>query len=115
MIHEKQAPRRLPLSPLVRGGVRHRLTLPRCGAEGPSPGCFGQSAAEGRLSLKRYEEAMDQVTLTLPDGSQKQASKGTLVHDFIRAQIGQGLAKAAGFAKLDGAPVDLTRPPSCGG
>ena len=41
------------------------------------------------------------LTITLPDGSQKQAAPGTTVGDFVRSQIGQGLAKAALFARLD--------------
>jgi threonyl-tRNA synthetase len=51
----------------------------------------------------------DLVKLTLPDGSQKEAPRGTTVLDFVRASIGAGLAKAAYFAKLDGEPVDLSR------
>jgi threonyl-tRNA synthetase len=51
----------------------------------------------------------DLVKLTLPDGSQKEAPRGTTVLDFVRTSIGAGLAKAAYFAKLDGAPVDLSR------
>jgi threonyl-tRNA synthetase len=50
------------------------------------------------------------VKVTLPDGSQKETAAGTTVHDFVRTGIGQGLAKAAYFAKLDGQPVDLSRP-----
>src|SRR5437764_12150547 len=50
------------------------------------------------------------VTITLPDGSQKQVAAGTTVADFVRTQIGTGLAKAALFAKYDGAEVDLSRP-----
>jgi threonyl-tRNA synthetase len=53
---------------------------------------------------------MDQVTLTLPDGSKKEAPRGTLLRDFVRERIGQGLAKGAIVAKLDGALVDLSRP-----
>ena len=34
---------------------------------------------------------------------------GTTIADFVRTQIGPGLAKAALFAKLDGAEVDLSR------
>lgn len=52
---------------------------------------------------------MDQVKVTLPDGSSKQVPRGTLVHDFVREQIGAGLAKAAVVAKLDGQMVDLSR------
>jgi threonyl-tRNA synthetase len=52
----------------------------------------------------------DLVELTLPDGSRKQAARGTTVLDFVKTSIGAGLAKAAYFAKLDGNPVDLSRP-----
>src|SRR5512137_990644 len=52
----------------------------------------------------------DIVTITLPDGSQKEAARGTRVADFVREKIGAGLAKAAYVAKLDGQPVDLSRP-----
>jgi len=48
------------------------------------------------------------VTITLPDGSTKQVAAGTTISDFVRTQIGTGLAKAALFAKYDGAEVDLT-------
>jgi threonyl-tRNA synthetase len=51
----------------------------------------------------------DLVRVTLPDGSQKDAPRGTTVLDFVRTAIGPGLAKAAYFAKLDGEPVDLSR------
>ena len=51
----------------------------------------------------------DVVKVTLPDGSQKEAPRGTSVHEFVRTAIGAGLAKAAYFAKLDGNPVDLSR------
>jgi threonyl-tRNA synthetase len=52
----------------------------------------------------------NQITLTLPDGNQKQVEKGTTFLDFIKTQIGAGLAKAALFAKLDDQEFDLTRP-----
>lgn len=51
----------------------------------------------------------DMVKVTLPDGSQKEAARGTTVLDFVKGAIGPGLAKAAYFAKLDGEPVDLSR------
>jgi threonyl-tRNA synthetase len=47
------------------------------------------------------------VTITLPDGSKKDAPKGIAVSEFIKVSIGAGLAKAAVFAKLDGREVDL--------
>ena len=42
------------------------------------------------------------VKVTLPDGSQKEAPRGTPIIDFVRSSIGTGLAKAAYVAKLDG-------------
>ena len=51
----------------------------------------------------------DLVRVTLPDGSSKEVPAGTHISDFVREQIGPGLAKAAYFAKLDGVPVDLAR------
>ncbi|HEY3452845.1 MAG TPA: threonine--tRNA ligase [Myxococcales bacterium] len=52
---------------------------------------------------------MAQVNVTLPDGSKKQVEAGIRVDEFVKTQIGAGLAKAAVIAKLDGAPVDLSR------
>jgi threonyl-tRNA synthetase len=49
------------------------------------------------------------VTITLPDGSKKEADAGISVSDFVKNHIGPGLAKAAVFAKLNGQEVDLTR------
>jgi len=52
----------------------------------------------------------DKVQVTLPDGSVKEVARGTSIHDFVRAQIGAGLAKAALFAKVDDEAMDLSRP-----
>ena len=49
------------------------------------------------------------ITVTLPDGSKKEAPKGIKIADFVRDSIGAGLAKAALFAKLNGLEVDLNR------
>jgi threonyl-tRNA synthetase len=49
------------------------------------------------------------VTITLPDGSKKEAEQGLTVLDFVKNHIGPGLAKAAVFARVDGQDVDLTR------
>jgi threonyl-tRNA synthetase len=49
------------------------------------------------------------ITLTLPDGSQRQVARGTTGAD-VAASIGPGLAKAALAAKVDGELVDLSRP-----
>ncbi len=50
-----------------------------------------------------------QVTVTLPDGSQKATARGTRIGDFVKESIGPGLAKAAVFAKVNGHEVDLSR------
>jgi threonyl-tRNA synthetase len=52
----------------------------------------------------------DQITVTLPDGSQKQAPRGVTIADFVRESIGVGLAKAALFARVNGEDMDLARP-----
>jgi threonyl-tRNA synthetase len=52
----------------------------------------------------------EQITVTLPDGSQKQAARGMKIADFIKERIGSGLAKAAVFARVNGQDVDLSRP-----
>jgi threonyl-tRNA synthetase len=53
---------------------------------------------------------MDQINVTLPDGSKKAVDRGTTIADFVKAQIGAGLAKAAFAAVVDGKTVDLSRP-----
>ena len=55
------------------------------------------------------------LTITLPDGSAKQVVQGTTIAEFVKTQIGAGLAKAALFAKLDDADLDLSRPLEKGG
>jgi threonyl-tRNA synthetase len=50
------------------------------------------------------------ISISLPDGSTKQVAAGTTVADFVKMQIGAGLAKAALFARLDDEELDLTRP-----
>ena len=51
----------------------------------------------------------DLITLTLPDGSQREVARGTTGAD-VAASIGPGLAKAALAAKVDGEIFDLSRP-----
>src|SRR5512140_763863 len=52
----------------------------------------------------------DLVRITLPDGSIKEVAPGTRVGEFVKEQIGPGLAKAAYVARVDGQLVDLSRP-----
>src|SRR5260370_23191223 len=53
---------------------------------------------------------VEQITVTLPDGSQQQVAKGTPIADFVKQKIGAGLARAAIFAQVAGKDVDLSRP-----
>ena len=52
----------------------------------------------------------DTVSVTLPDGSAKEVARGTSIAEFVKTQIGAGLARAALYAKLDDAELDLSRP-----
>jgi threonyl-tRNA synthetase len=58
---------------------------------------------------------MADLSITLPDGSQKHVPPGTTVADFVKQHIGAGLARAALFAKLDDEELDLSRPLTHGG
>ncbi len=49
------------------------------------------------------------VSISLPDGSKKEAEAGISIADFVKNHIGPGLAKAAVFAKLNGQDADLAR------
>lgn len=52
----------------------------------------------------------NQITVTLPDGTQKQVPAGITIGQFVKEHIGPGLAKAALFAKVNGEERDLARP-----
>jgi threonyl-tRNA synthetase len=52
---------------------------------------------------------MNQITVTLPDGSSRSVPAGTLVRD-VAGQISPGLAKAALAGVVDGRLVDLSYP-----
>jgi len=52
----------------------------------------------------------DAIHVKLPDGSEKAVPAGTPIGDFVKAQIGAGLAKAAVLARYNGHLVDLSTP-----
>jgi threonyl-tRNA synthetase len=54
-------------------------------------------------------EPMSQISITLPNGDKKEVESNISVLDFVQTHIGAGLAKAAVFAKVNGAEVDLSR------
>src|SRR2546429_5902108 len=55
------------------------------------------------------------LQIPLPDGSSKQVAAGTTVADFVKTQIGAGLARPALYAKLDDEELALSRPLSRSG
>src|SRR5438128_1245831 len=57
----------------------------------------------------------EMLQITLPDGSSKQVPAGTTVADFVKTQIGSGLARAALYARLDEEDLDLSRKLEHGG
>jgi len=63
------------------------------------------------LSLQDLDRnrAEEMLTVTLPDGSQKQFDHAVSAYD-VAAEIGPGLAKAAVLAEVDGRQVDLHSP-----
>jgi threonyl-tRNA synthetase len=50
------------------------------------------------------------IHVKLPDGTQKAAPRGTRIADFVKSEIGAGLAKAAVLARFNGKDVDLSTP-----
>ncbi len=52
----------------------------------------------------------DVIQVRLPDGTEKAAPAGTSIADFVKSQIGAGLAKAAVLARYNGELVDLATP-----
>jgi threonyl-tRNA synthetase len=52
----------------------------------------------------------DAIHVRLPDGTEKAAPPGTRIGDFVKAQIGAGLARAAVLARFNGKEVDLSMP-----
>src|SRR5207245_1605946 len=81
----------------------------------PQPRNLGGPARAPGLLRYTDRPMPDMLQITLPDGSSKQVPAGTTVGDFVKTQIGAGLAKAALFAKLDDEELDLSRPLSHGG
>ncbi len=56
----------------------------------------------------------EQLTLTLPDGSERRISRGTPARDVV-AEIGPGLLRAALAVEIDGQVQDLATPIRAGG
>src|SRR6266850_574961 len=69
-----------------------------------------RSSLDSAVPLAYLPQTMPDLSITLPDGSQKQVPAGTTVADFVKQHIGSGLARAALFAKLDDEELDLSRP-----
>jgi threonyl-tRNA synthetase len=53
---------------------------------------------------------MEQITITLPDGSERRTARGTTVQAFAAAELPPGLMRRALAAKVDDRLVDLSYP-----
>ncbi|HUF47866.1 MAG TPA: threonine--tRNA ligase [Vicinamibacterales bacterium] len=53
---------------------------------------------------------MNEITITLPDGSERRAATGTTVLDFATAELPAGVVRKALAARVDGRLVDLSHP-----
>jgi threonyl-tRNA synthetase len=72
-----------------------------------------QSAKGGlnfELSTSNFELRMDQISVTLPDGSVKPAPRGATVREFAANALPASVVKKALAAVVDGQLVDLTYP-----
>jgi threonyl-tRNA synthetase len=63
--------------------------------------------AQNYISLGFILITMSQIKITLPDGSVREVEKGSTVLDLAES-IGEGLARAALAAKINGTTTDLT-------
>jgi threonyl-tRNA synthetase len=90
--------KRMPQSNQLRGGEPRTFWL-----------SAGPAATVAAPFNDQRPRMSDLITLTLPDGSQRQVTRGTTGAD-VAASIGPGLAKAALAAKLNGDLVDLSLP-----
>src|SRR5205823_10535958 len=61
------------------------------------------------INLSNLVPMSDEISITLPDGSERSLSAGATAAD-LAASIGSRLAKAALVAEVDGHPVDLSTP-----
>src|ERR1041384_1519307 len=102
--HSRPTPPRSSGSAQMRGGAS---PLRRLGRRRFRP--VVAPAGQGVFGYPSRPMSAPDVTITLPDGASKTVPAGTTIADFVRTQIGPGLAKAALFAKLDDEPVDLSR------
>jgi threonyl-tRNA synthetase len=64
--------------------------------------------------IDRPPETVEELTLTLPDGSTRRVPRGTLPRDVV-ASIGAGLLRAAIAVKVNGDVQDLMTPLRSGG
>src|SRR6185369_17291248 len=58
----------------------------------------------------RRSEFVPQITVTLPDGSQREVPQGTSVRDFASSALPQSIVKKALAAMAGGQMVDLSYP-----
>src|SRR6187399_1903531 len=74
-------------------------------------GCPAEAASSAGVQRRRTNFfLMSQITVTLPDGSQRSVPKGTPVREFASGVLPQSVMKKAVAATVDGQLVDLTFP-----
>ncbi len=71
---------------------------------------FEQYQARAKAAVEEARAAAVPITVTLPDGSQKQGIKGATTPMDVAKEISSSLAKKVVVADVDGKPWDLTRP-----
>ena len=84
-------------------------TLPGRTAVANSGRRSGARSVHWSPPYRRQSHMSEQVTITLPDGSDKELAEGSTAYD-VAASIGRRLAKAVVAATVDGELVDLSRP-----
>jgi threonyl-tRNA synthetase len=71
---------------------------------------FEQYAARTKAAVEAARAANVAITVTMPDGKQRQAVKGVTTPLDIAKEVSASLAKKVVVADVDGAPWDLMRP-----
>jgi threonyl-tRNA synthetase len=61
------------------------------------------------MAERDHQDHRDQITISLPDGSEQQLPKGTTAAE-LATRIGSRLAKAVVAAEVDGRALDITAP-----
>jgi threonyl-tRNA synthetase len=80
------------------------------GSSPPVPTTRLRRTLRGSRQSKDHPFRMSAITITLPDGSQRSAERGTRVRDFSAATLPQSVARKAIAGVVNGKMVDLSFP-----